>query len=193
MLGAAAIQRQAVGEAIFDALRAVSDVNAYGHSLADAPLPLRRFLTGAEGPTWGRMPDRATRDLFFVVPSRGERESRLATLTLTIRVVDALVRGGRVSGPALFVHWLEADAMVALDPTDPDHHARAARHAKERLEGFFEGLMPKERCSVNSDPHEAILVRDCDGWTLSVTSAGASARASDEDAVTLVRAGAGSW
>lgn len=192
LLAGAAIQRQAVGDAIFDALRALADVNAYDRSLDDAPRPLRRFLTGAEGPTWGRMPERTTRDLFFVVPSQLERESRLAMLTLSVRVVEGLVRGGRVSGPDLFVHWLEADSMVALDPTNPDHRARAGRHATERLDGFFEALLPKRRCSVNTDARtgEALLVRECDGWTLSVTRSRAGG---EGDAVTLVRAGAGSW
>lgn len=192
LLAGAAIQRQAVSDAIFDALRALADVNVYGRSLDDAPRPLRRFLTGAEGPTWGRMPERTTRDLFFVVPSQLERESRLAVLTLSVRVVDGLVRGGRVSGPDLFVHWLEADSMVALDPTNPEHRVRADRHAGERLDGFFEALLPKQRCSVNTDAREgeALLVRECDGWTLSVTLSRVGA---EGDSITLVRAGAGSW
>jgi hypothetical protein len=189
-LGAAALQRREVGEAIFRALRALADPAVFGVSLEETPPALRHFLTGGEGPTWGKMPDHATRDLFFVVPTRLERESRLATLTLSLRVEGGVVRAGRVSGPDLFVHWLEADTMTPLDPTDAAHRARAARHAKERLEGFFEALLPAERCAVNGDPREVLLMRECDGFTLSVTP---GARGGEDDVVTLVRGGARSW
>jgi hypothetical protein len=187
MLAGAALQRRQVGETIFDALRSISDPAAYGVPIESAPPALRRFLAGSLGPTWGRMPKETTRDLFFVVPTRLERESRVATLTLSMQLdpLGRRVTMGRVSGPDLFVHWLEADELAALDPTINVHRRRAAKHAQERLEGFFEAMLPAARClETESVPPETLVARACDGWKLRATM-GASGGTDDE--VTLSR------
>lgn len=195
-LEGAALQRQRVGDTIFQALRVMGDKAAYGVPLLEGPAALRHFLSGGEGPTWGAMPRSTDRDMFFLVPTRLERESRVASLRLAMEVDGSgLVRAGRVSGGDLFVHWLEADAMLALDPTVDEHRARARRYAKERLEGFFEATFPKARCeppdagSGRSDARERqsvpeipLLNRACDGLVLGVVAGRA---AGDEDAITV--------
>ncbi len=186
MLAGAATQRQRVGETVFEALRALTDPSAYGRPIEDAPATLRRFLVGSDGVTWGRMPTSTTRDLFFSVPTSLDRESRFVSVTVEL-VTDEparVVRAGVVRGPDLFVHWLEADQMVALDPTGTEVRVRAARSARDRLEGFFEAIVPKARCAPPSPPRGTVLVRACDGWSIEVVASG---EAGTDDTITVRR------
>lgn len=184
LLSGAAVQRQLVGETIFESLRALTDPSLYGARIEDVPPQTRRMLAGSAGATWGRMPTTTTRDLFFVVPTRLERESRAATLTLSVGLEGQRVKRGILSGPDLFVHWLEADTMTPLDPTDRDARARAAAHAKERLEGFFEASMPKERCGSETASPTLLVMRECDGWKLNIVM---GEKPGDDDVVTVMR------
>lgn len=184
MLAGAATQRQRVGETIFEALRALSDPSAYGVPLEATAPAVRRFIVGSDGVTWGRMPATTTRDLFFSVPTAMDRESRFVGLVVELATdgPDRVVRSGIVRGPDLFVHWLEADQMLALDPTDTGVRVRAARSARDRLEGFFEALLPRARCAPPVTPSGTVLVRACDGWTVEVVASG---QAGSDDTITM--------
>lgn len=186
-LAGAQLQRQLVGETIFEGLKAIGDLALYNRTRETLPEPAKRFLAGSGGATWGPMPISTTRDLFFVIPTNLERESRLATLTLSLVLDGARVRRARLSGPDLYVHWLEADAMVALDPADPAQRRRANAHATERLAGFFEGTFPGERCAgarAEARAAEVLLERACDGFRVRVA---AGTGLGDDDVIEVAR------
>jgi hypothetical protein len=164
-LEAAAAGRRAVGEAILGAVGALCEDNVYGGSIDEAPPSLRRTLGGEAAPTWGPIPARRQRDRFFVLPTQGGRESRVASMTVSVeRDERGAITAGRIEGQDLFVRWDEADLVRSLDASSPNHRSEAAFHARERLEGAFEARMPAVRCAAKPGPDELVR-RTCDGWT----------------------------
>jgi hypothetical protein len=180
-LESAAVQRRAVPEAILGAVGVLLDDNVYGVSRDAAPLALKKLLLGPTPPTWGHAPARREEDLFFLLPSRAERESRLLTLVIAVEEKDGLVVGGRISGSDMFVRWAEADQIVKLDPDAADDRAEAAVHAQTRLEGAFERRFPKASCPDRSQGLE-LFRRACNGWEAVVV---AGQRAGDDDAILI--------
>src|SRR5205814_3053911 len=147
MLDRSAAQRRLVGERILDDVAMLLDPLVYGARLDAAPPSLTRALGGARQ-TWGLLPARRDEDLFFNLPTRPERESRVVTVEVAVTLEAGRVVEARVEGSDLFVRWAEADTMTALDPTSPDDRAAAADHAKDLLAGAFEARMPSDRCGV---------------------------------------------
>jgi hypothetical protein len=162
-LAQASAQRRVVGDAVLDALAALTEEGVYGAAIDETPSHLRRVLGGEGRSTWGRSPTSRTRDVFFSIPTKLERESRILSLAVTLGMDGQLVRSGTVAGADLFVSWAEADEMRPHDPTDPSERAQAARHAIDVLSGFFEARLPPARCRVPGTGEE-LFVRRCDGW-----------------------------
>lgn len=194
-LESAAVQRRAVSETILGTLGAMLEDGVYGVPRSELPEPMRAALLGRAPSTWGGgLPASHDEDLFFVLPTRPVRESRLLTLTLSL-VED---EGGRVTatrleGEDLFVKWTEADRIVVLDPAEPGDRTEAQVHVGERLEGALERRFPSGTCRGDTPaappPKGAVvlLARACAGWEVRVTS-GASAGAKDTILVTGPRA-----
>jgi hypothetical protein len=178
-LEAAAAQRRAIPEAILGALGALLDESVYGRSREEAPAPLRAVLAAEGGSTWGGLPPRRERDLFFLLPTRPERESRLLTLVVELVEAEGLVRGGRITGSDMFVRWAEADLIVRLDPDAADDRTEAFVHAQDRLEGALERRFPSGSCTDSRRDRE-LYHRQCGGWEAVVV---AGEHAGDDDVI----------
>jgi hypothetical protein len=164
-LESAASKRRRIGETIADTMAALLDPSLYGAPLADAPPLLRRALSGGTDATWGgALSTRRESDLFFTIPSREGRQSRVATMTIAVETASGVVVEGRIQGVDLFVRWDEADNLRELDASSTNHRAEAAFHAQEFLEGAVEARLPGERCTVPRAEGE-LLHRACDGWS----------------------------
>ncbi len=180
-LESAAVQRRAVPEAILGALGVFLDEDVYGMPREDAPPALRKLLLGPTPPTWGNAPARREEDLFFLLPTRPERESRLLTLVVEVEEKDGVVAGGRISGADMFVRWAEADQIVKLDPAAADDRTEAQVHAQARLEGALERRFPSASCPDLRKGSE-LVHRACGGWEAVVV---AGAGAGEDDAIVI--------
>lgn len=180
-LESAAVQRRAVPEAILGAVGVFLDEDVYGVPRGEAPATLRKLLLGPAPPTWGEPPARREEDLFFLLPTRPERESRLLTLVVEVEEKDGVVTGGRISGADMFVRWAEADQIVKLDPAAADDRTEAQVHAQARLDGALERRFPAATCPDLRRDRE-LIHRACAGWEVIVV---AGAKAGDEDAIVV--------
>jgi hypothetical protein len=162
-------QRRTVGETILADVASLLDEGVYGVAIGEWPASLRRQLRGLAPETWGRPRRARSEDLFYSVPSRLVRESRLATVDITVDLDHGKAARGMVRGPDLFVHWQEADDVRPRDPTDPKDRASAAVHATELLGGALEARLPAAHCTVTPSSPAELLARRCDGWSVTVT------------------------
>ena len=175
-LEAAAVQRRAVGEAILGAVGVLLDEEVYGVARAAGPQALRTLMTGRTASTWGAVPPRREEDLYFLLPTRPDRESRLVSLEITLLETDGVVTGGMVEGADMLVRWAEADQIVKLDPSAPEDRTEAHVHALARLDGALERRFPTGECPDMRTLRE-LYHRACNGWTaLVVPGAGAGAK-----------------
>jgi hypothetical protein len=174
MLDRANAQRRAVGETILAFLAALLDENVYSAHSDDAPDPLRRALRGSGRPTWGALPLRREADLFFTLPTRPERESRLVTVAIATALRDGVFFEGTIEGADLFVRWSEADEMRPLDPTRDADRAEAAAHVQEILAGALEARFPARRCEATDPRVPTLVARACDDWAAAARMAGAA-------------------
>ena len=174
-LEAAAVQRRAVGEAILGAVGVLLDEEVYGTPRGNGPPPLRTLMMGRTASTWGAVPAQRDEDLYFLLPTRPDRESRLLALEITLGETDGLVTGGTVAGADLFVMWAEADQIVKLDPSSPDDRTEAHVHAMDRLEGALERRFPAGDCP-DARVNDELYHRSCKGWEALVTPGGAGGR-----------------
>ena len=114
--------------------------------------------------------------MYFLLPTRPDRESRLLSLEITLAESDGVVTGGTVAGTDMFVMWAEADQIVKLDPSSPNDRTEAHVHAMDRLEGALERRFPAAECS-DSRVNNELYHRSCKGWEALVTpGAGGDAR-----------------
>jgi len=188
-LESAAVQRRAVGEAVLSALGVFLDDDTYGRTRAEASPALAERMQGSRrAPTWGGMPAKREEDLFFLLPTRPERESRLLTLELELLEVDGRITGATIAGADLFVMWAEADQITRLDPSATEDRNEAQVHALDRLGGALERRFPAASCAVPSD--RQLIRRACHGWSVVVT-AGTSAGARDSIVIRKEGGGAG--
>lgn len=176
-----AVQRRAVGEAILTAVGVLLEDDVYGVPRSDAPQPLRALLAGTKSTTWGGVPQRREEDLFFVLPTRPERESRLLTLEISVEESDGVVRGGRIEGADMFVRWAEADRIVRLDPSAFEDRNEAQVHALDRLAGALERRFPVDSCRDLRRDKELVW-RACDGWEVKVSP---GEKAGDKDSIVI--------
>ncbi len=180
-LEAAAVQRRAVPEAILSTLGVLLDEDVYGAPLSSAPPKLRTLLLGKDATTWGAVPSRREEDLFFLLPTRPERESRLLTLEISVTEADGVVTGGVVEGSDMFVRWAEADKIVRLDPSAAEDRTEAQIHVISRLEGALERRFPSASCPDTRKDRE-LYHRACNGWEAVVLP---GTKAGDKDAVVI--------
>lgn len=169
-LDTAAAQRRAVGDAILSAVGVLVDDDVYGMSRAETPPALRRALLGPSASTWGGLPETSERDLFFVLPTRPERESRVVTLRISVIEKDGRVVEGRVEGADMFVLWAEADRIAKFDPASAADRTEAQVYALERLAGALERRFPEAKCP-NAHEGDELYHRRCDGWEVVVSPA----------------------
>jgi len=180
-LEAAAVQRRAVGEAILGAIGVLLDEEVYGVSRAEGPPALRALMTGRTGSTWGSIPSQREEDLYFLLPTRPDRESRLVTLEVTLLEQGGVVSGGKIEGADMLVFWAEADQIVKLDPSAPEDRTEAHVHAMDRLEGALERRFPAATCPDRRGDRE-LYRRACDGWDVVVAP---GTRAGEKDAIVI--------
>lgn len=180
-LEGAAVQRRAVGEAILGATGVLLDEAVYGVARTEGPSALGALMLGRTTTTWGTVPSRHEEYLFFVLPTRPERESRLVTVEVTLVEQDGAVTGGRIEGVDMLVMWAEADQITKLDPTVTADRTEAHMHAMERLEGAFEGRFPSASCPDVRAGRE-LYHRKCDGWEAVVAP---GEQAGTKDAIVL--------
>jgi hypothetical protein len=180
-LEAAAVQRRAVGEAIFSAIGVLLDEDVYGVPLSDAPPKLRRLLLGPTPSTWGAVSARHEEDLFFLLPTRPERESRLLTLELTMLEPGGALAGAVLEGSDMLVRWTEADKIVRLDASAPEDRTEAQVYTTPRLEGALERRFPSASCPELRRDQE-LYHRACGGWEAIVVP---GAKAGDKDRVII--------
>lgn len=166
-LEAAAVQRRAVGEAILGAVGVLLDDDVYGIRRAAGPPALRTLMMGRTTSTWGAVPAHREEDLYFLLPTRPDRESRLLSLEITLAERDGIVTGGTIDGPDMFVMWAEADQIVKLDPSAPEDRTEAHVHAMERLGGALERRFPAAECA-DSRAERELYHRACKGWEVVV-------------------------
>jgi hypothetical protein len=166
-LESAAVQRRAVGEAILGAIGVLLDESVYGVPRTEGPPALRTLMTGRTGSTWGTVPVRREEDLYFLLPTRPDRESRLVTLEVTLAESDGMVTGGRIEGADMLVFWAEADQIVKLDPSASEDRTEAHVHAMERLGGALERRFPEATCP-DARAGAELYHRACDGWEVVV-------------------------
>jgi hypothetical protein len=162
-LESAAVQRRAVGEAILGAVGILLDEDVYGVPRTEGPPALRTLMTGRTQSTWGSVPRHREEDLYFLLPTRPDRESRLVTLEVTLAEADGVVVGGRIEGADMLVLWAEADQIVKLDPSASEDRTEAQVHAMERLGGALERRFPGASCPDARSERE-LFHRACDGW-----------------------------
>lgn len=166
-LESAAVQRRAVGESILGAIGVLLDEEVYGVPRTEGPPALRTLMTGRTGSTWGTVPRRREEDLYFLLPTRPERESRLFTLEVTLAEQEGVVVGARIEGADMLVLWAEADQIVKLDPSAPEDRTEAQVHAMDRLGGALERRFPEASCPDARADRE-LYHRACDGWDVVV-------------------------
>ncbi len=158
--------RKAVAEAILDAIGALLDPALIGATRADPPRTLRRAMDGDVPSLYG-LPARKERDLFFPLPGREERHSRVLTLAVSVEEREGRIGLARVEGADLFVHWLEAESASPRDPTDAKDRADAVAHALEIIASALEARFPAATCS--RPPVGALLLsRACRGLRATV-------------------------
>lgn len=185
-LEAAAVQRRAVGEAILGAVGILLDEEIYGLPRASGPPALRTLMMGRTLSTWGAVPDRREEDLYFLLPTRPARESRLVTLEIALIERDGVVVGGSVGGADMLVMWAEADQIVKLDPSASEDRTEAHVHAMDRLGGALERRFPAGECPDSRGDRE-LYRRGCHGWEVLVVPA---TRAGAKDSI-VIRGSAG--
>jgi hypothetical protein len=175
-LESAAVARRRVSEIILAAVGALADDNVYSAPVGTLPEPITRVLSPRAPATWGRLADARVYDLYFVLPTRPERESRVASVAIRLeRGDDGRVVRGVVEGEDLFVRWQEADRIVALDPTQLGDRTEVGEHALDILGGALESRFPRDHCLVR-EARNALYARACDGLSVTMTmgeSAGA--------------------
>jgi hypothetical protein len=162
-LEAAAVQRRAVGEAILGAVGVLLDEQIYGVPRASAPAALRTLMMARTTTTWGTVPAHREEDLYFLLPTRPHRESRLVTLEITLDEQDGVITGGTVAGADMLVMWAEADKIVRLDPSASEDRTQAHVHAMDRLGGALEWRFPAGECTDSRTDRE-LYHRACHGW-----------------------------
>jgi hypothetical protein len=145
-LEVAAQQRRAVGESILAAVGVLLDDDVYGVAQGSGPAAHPAQMVGPPPTKGGTGPAAPEQDLFFLLPTRPERESRLLTLEISLGETDGVVTSGSVEGSDMFVRWAEADEIVKLDPSSPDDRTEAQVHAQALLEGALERRFPLASC-----------------------------------------------
>jgi hypothetical protein len=176
-LEAAAVQRRAIGESILGAVGVLLEDEVYGVPRAEGPPALRSLMTGRASSTWGSVPSKREEDLYFLLPTRPERESRLVTLEISLEEQEGVVTGATIEGTDMLVLWAEADQIVKLDPSAPEDRTEAHVHAMDRLGGAFERRFPEASCPDSRRERE-LYHRACNGWEVVVVP-GAQAGAKD--------------
>ena len=178
-LESAAVARRRVGESVLTAVGALSDDNVYHARIDDAPVALRKLLDPPQPRSWGGLAHARETDLYFMLPTRPERESRVVTLRIRVETdATGMIDRGIIEGDDLFVRWQEADRIVALDPTSLSDRTEAGVHALDILSGALEGRFPADRCAL-ADAHGALYARACEGLSVDVVmgdSAGSADR-----------------
>ena len=175
-LEAAAVQRRAVGEAVLGAVGVLLDEEVYGVARAAGPPALRTLMMGPTASTWGAVPRHRDEDLYFLLPTRPDRESRLVSLEITLAERDGVVIGAAVEGADMLVRWAEADQIVKLDPSASEDRTEAHVHAMARLDGALERRFPTSECPDSRSDRE-LYHRTCNGWeAVVVPGAGAGAK-----------------
>jgi len=179
MLEKAAVARRKVGATILSSVGALMADDVYDTRIDDEPASLKVLLSSNVPSTWGGLAQQKETDLFFLLPTHPERESRVATVNVVLaRDSAGFVTSAEVSGEDLFVRWQEADRIVALDPSQAEARADAGAHALELLGGALESRFPRETCTVRGAPAAALYTRGCGGLSVQITM-GASAGAVD--------------
>jgi hypothetical protein len=185
-------RRKRVTDVLLQKLSALLDPATWGAALDAPPPALAAALRGEVPLTWGAAASAARRDdtLGFVLPTLKGAEARVLTVSLELelrgpsvpkgpgaaaagRMPDGGRAGavrvvqGRLEGEDLFVLWSEAILTRVLDATAASDRELARTTMADLLAGAFEARLPAARCAAKPKEGE-VLVRACDGWSVSV-------------------------
>lgn len=145
-LEALAARRRLVGQAVTKATEALLEPNVIGALADELPAPALALVEGPARRTWGTSPLAREEDLFFDLPTRPVRESRVLTVTYALEERHGAIAEGRIEGHDLFVRWAEADRKTPLDPTSDADRTEARLHAMDRLAPVLDARAPVSRC-----------------------------------------------
>ena len=121
----------------------------------------------------------------YAVPNDKLLASRVAEVTLQIRLEHGLVRALSLSGPELLTRLAEAVEVRAIPADNPQARAEALAHALDVIADALDAPLPKARCEVDA-VSPIVLARRCDGRYLEVV-AGTEAGAPDRLSVSAER------
>ena len=121
----------------------------------------------------------------YAVPNDKLLTSRVAEVTLQIRLERGLVRSLSLSGPELLTRLAEAVEVRAIPAENPQARAEALAHALDVIADALDAPLPKARCEVDA-VSPVVLARRCDGRYLEVV-AGTEAGAPDRLSVSAER------
>lgn len=168
LLEKAAAARRRVGAVILASVGTLALDQLYDTRSEDMPPAAARMLQGDVPATWGGPATVKETDIFFLLPTQPERESRVATVKVQlVRDADGYVERAEVSGEDLFVRWQEADRIVALDPSQPADRTEASVHALDILAGALDSRFPRETCE-GSAGQGALYARTCNGLSVQI-------------------------
>ncbi len=153
-LEALAARRRLVGQTLTKAMEALLDPHLLGAPAADLPAVARALVDGPARPTWGAAPLSREEDLFFDLPTRPVRESRVLTVTYSFEERRGAIVEGRIEGHDLFVRWAEADRKTPLDPTSDADRTEARLHAMDRLAPALDARAPAALCPETREGDE---------------------------------------
>lgn len=176
-------RRRHVGDVVLAAVAALLDPATWGTRLDSPPPSLASALRGEVPATWGAA-TRARHDdrLFFVLPTPQGSQARALDVSLQLVLDKGRVVQGLVQGEDLFVSWTEAMLTRVLDPNRAADRELAATTVTDVLSGALEATLPQARCAKRTGEGER-LVRDCDGWAVSVRM---GAEAGEVDVIDVV-------
>ncbi|MBL8611956.1 MAG: hypothetical protein JNL38_31725 [Myxococcales bacterium] len=175
----ASVARRRVGERILGGLAVLLDGSLVGARVSDLSPVTRRYFEGPAPSTWGGRTPELEEDLYFLLPARPERLSRLLTLRAELTVEEGVVTAARLRGDDLLVKWYESTRIVALDPDKPGDRTEAFSAGVDVLKGAAEAAFPAAACDAPTEGRE-LMLRRCKGRELRVV---ASERAGQDDVI----------
>lgn len=163
-------RRHHVSDVILAEVGALANPATWGARLEAPPPALAAVLRGEVEPTWGAGLHAQRKDsLIFVIPTPAGAQASVVDVTFQLWLEGGRITQGVLRGDNLFVRWTEAQLTRVLDAGSADDRKLAASTVADVLGGAFEALLPASRCATPGPPGPGgILLRACDGWTVSV-------------------------
>ncbi len=182
-LGALARQRETTREAFSLWLSSLLSIRTWGQrtsALDDEFL----FAWRIDKPQARCVEERCSKlvTLDYEVPGGGVLAKRELLIDVVLELSNGMLQEGRLEGPGMLSRLYEASTGKPVAPEDKYARWQATEYATEVVVGAAEARLPEARCAAKAAP-PVVLLRACDGWTLTVRAAETPA----EDDVVSVR------